>query len=250
MQPPFQVTFKHGSTATGVSLSENSDIPTALQQLGFTTPRPTLVIVGGASGLAPEDLEKLRSLFQDVLCPFAESLHSVVIDGGTDAGVMRLMGQARKATGSQFPLVGIVVQDKAIVPGSPSPSDDAADLEPYHTHFFLVPGQEWGEESNWIAEVATALSDEQPSMTLLINGGAIALHQDVPNSLEHARPVLVVGGSGRAADRLANALTGKTPDSEIQTLVNSGLLHTVDLTIGKDSLASELHQLFQVPQTL
>lgn len=245
MQLPFQVTFQNSSTAQGVYLAEVVDIPTTLQQLGLKIGCPTLVVVGGASGLAVEDLEKLRSLFKEVLCPFATASHFAVIDGGTDAGVMQLMGESREATGGEFPLIGVVVEKKAILPNRPSPSDDAADLEPRHTHFLLVPGSEWGEESEWMAQVATILSNGKPSMTLLINGGAIALNQDVPNSVEQVRPVLVIGGSGRSADRLANAVTGQTSDPEVQSLVDSGLIHTVDLSVGKELLKAALRQVLE-----
>lgn len=246
MQPPFQLTFEPGATAKGISISQKSELLIALKELGLKTSRPTLVIVGGASGLATDDLEKLRSLFQEVLCPFADSLNFTVIDGGTDAGVMQLMGQARTATSCQFPLLGVVVQQKAILPSCPAPAEDAAALEPNHTHFILVPGSEWGDESDWIADTATILSnDEHPSMTMLINGGAIALHQDVPNSLEHTRPVLIFAGSGRSADYLANAMTDKTADPEVQDLINSGLLYKVDLRTGKEALQSALQQLLQ-----
>lgn len=245
MQLPFQVTFNNGQIANAAYLSQFSDIPTMLPHLGFPMPRPTLVIVGGASGLSSEDLARLRSLFKEVVCPFVAAQNFAVIDGGTDAGVMQLMGQARAATGGQFPLMGIVVEQKTILPAQPSPSEDAVALEPYHTHFLLVPGQEWGEESPWIAQVATILAAGQPSFTVLINGGAIALHQDVPNSLGQIRPVLVIGGSGRAADRLANAITGKQIDPEIQNLVNSNLIHIVDLTVGQHQLITALHHVLR-----
>ncbi|MDX2228269.1 MAG: hypothetical protein NW220_01435 [Leptolyngbyaceae cyanobacterium bins.349] len=244
MQPPFPVTFKNGLTAEVTYLADAADIPVALQQFGLATACPTLVIVGGASGLSVEDFERLRSLFKEVVCPFAAAKNFAIIDGGTDAGVMQLMGQSRAETGGQFPLIGVVVEQKAILPASTPPSGDAAALEPYHTHFLLVPGQEWGEESPWIAQVATTLSAGQPSLTLLINGGAIALHQDVPNSLEQERPVLVIGGSGRSADRLALAMTGQKPDPEVQGMIDSGLLHTVDLTVGIELLRAALQRVF------
>ncbi|MDX2240094.1 MAG: hypothetical protein NW224_05355 [Leptolyngbyaceae cyanobacterium bins.302] len=242
MQSLFQLTFDNGATARGVSLSEDSEISSALQQLGFTTARPTLVIVGGASGLAVDDMEQLRSLFQNVLCSFADSFDFAVIDGGTDAGVMRLIGQSRSATGRKFPLLGVVVQAKAILPNTPAPTDDAATLEAHHTHFMLVPGSKWGDESDWIAKVATVLSNGKPSLTLLINGGEIALRQDVPNSIEQARPVLIISGSGRSADRLADAINGKTSDPEVQNLINSGLLYTVDLTVEQNLLQAALQK--------
>lgn len=243
MKPTFQLTFANGRTAAGAYIAEPADVEAILQTLGFKTACPSLVVVGGASGLAADDLEQLRSLFKDVLCPLAETFDFAVIDGGTDAGVMQLMGQARTDTGSSFPLIGVVVQTKAILPNASSESEDAAALEPHHTHFLLVPGDHWGEESTWIAQVATALVDRCPSITVLINGGAIALHQDVPNSLAHQRPVLVINGSGRAADRVAAAVMGKTPDPELQSLIDSGLIYVADLAAGPEALRSKLFQI-------
>lgn len=244
MQFPFQITFENQVTAQAISLSQLSELFNALEALGLK-PSPTLVIVGGANGLSAEKLVELRSLFEQVLCPFIDSFNLTVIDGGTDAGVMQLIGQARQATGCQFPLVGVVVQQKAMLPSGSRLTDDVAALEPHHTHFILVPGCEWGDESVWIAESATVLSREKLSMTLLINGGAIALHQDVPNSLIHQRPVLIIAGSGRSSDRLANALNGKTSDPELQDLVDSGLLHNVDLESGEGVLKAAIQQVWQ-----
>ncbi|MEO1294326.1 MAG: hypothetical protein AAFW75_00710, partial [Cyanobacteria bacterium J06636_16] len=57
------------------------------------------MIVGGASGLDTDRQVQLESLFNRVLAPLAEELQLYVVDGGTDAGVMRLMGQARTTIG-------------------------------------------------------------------------------------------------------------------------------------------------------
>lgn len=244
-----QFQFQNRLMADGIYLSEATKIATALHHLGIKPSCPTLVVVGGASGLTDNDLERLRSLFKEVICPIANTAGFVVVDGGTDAGVMRLMGQARAETGGTFPLIGVVVKAKVRLPNAPAADEDAADLEPHHTHFLLVPGKEWGEESSWIAEVATVLADGHPSITLLINGGAIALHQDVPNSLDHNRPVLVVAGSGRAADRLAAALSEPASDLELQSLVKSGLLHTIRLTDGLDAIRAAVQQVLEAARS-
>jgi hypothetical protein len=54
-----------------------------------------VVIGGGASLISEEDLQRLQRLFSKVLAPLAQELGVIVADGGTDAGVMRLMGQRR-----------------------------------------------------------------------------------------------------------------------------------------------------------
>jgi hypothetical protein len=100
-------------------------------------------------------------------------------------------------------------------------------LQPHHTHFLLVPGDHWGDESPWIARVATLLAGEAPSVTLLVNGGEIS-RQDVAHSLAAGRPVLVVAGTGRLADELAGSQE------------RSPLLQVVDLAAGSDAVAGRL----------
>ncbi|WP_432813307.1 hypothetical protein [Pantanalinema sp. GBBB05] len=241
METFFELVFQQGQKAIAAYLDSITSLPTALEQLGLTTSRPTLVLIGGASGLTDQDADQLKTLFQEVICPLAEAAGWSVIDGGTDAGVMRLIGQAYQKLQCTFSLLGVVVQDKAITPGATHTVDeDAAELEPHHTHFLLVPGQQWGDESAWIAQVAALLSPENASATIVINGGEITLKQDIPNSLKHQRPVLVLAGTGRTADRVAAVATGQTSDAEIQSLIDSGLIVAIDWLQNQDMLYQKL----------
>ncbi len=45
-------------------------------------------------------------LIERALIPLCEELGAAIVDGGTDAGLMRLVGRARTATHAQFPLIG------------------------------------------------------------------------------------------------------------------------------------------------
>jgi len=69
-----------------------------------------------------------------------------------------------------------------------------------------VPGENWGDESRWLSRVAQTLAEDRPTVTILINGGEIAL-RDVQHSVDAHRPVLVLEGSGRAAEDLATGST-------------------------------------------
>ena len=151
---------------------------------------------------------------------------AVGVDGGTRAGVMRLFGETRAAHGPSFPLVGVVAAGMVKLPGQPVHRDDQADLEPNHTHFIVVPGDEWGAESPWIACAATQLAEHRPSITVLINGGQIA-YSDVERSVEAGRRVVVIAGSGRTADTLADALAGSSGDARAAGLATSGLLTSI-----------------------
>lgn len=243
MKSAHSLTFSNQAVAHAVELTATDQVAAALQLLNMPTPQQTLVVVGGASGLTEAYLSHLERLFMEVICPFVEAQQLVVVDGGTDSGVMRLLGTARTQSGGSFPLLGVVVKSKTFLPGEAPTANDAAALEPNHTHFVLVPGQDWGDESAWIAQVADTLAGGQPSATLLINGGAIALYKDVPNSLDSQRPVLVIAGSGRAADQLAAALDGGN-DAQLEPLINTGLIQAVALSDGAAQVKQALRDVF------
>ncbi|MEZ2320484.1 MAG: hypothetical protein ACBR15_15935 [Microcoleus sp.] len=228
MQESFSIEFSNGQTAKALYPQANADLTLTLEQLGLSSPRPVIVVVGGASKLSEVDRERLRSLFLTVLAPLAESLNAYVVDGGTDAGIMQMMGETRYQTGGTFPLIGVTCVGLATLPNQPPPAEDACALEPHHTHFVLVPGSQWGDESAWIAQIASVLSGGLSSVTVLINGGEITW-KDAAESVEAQRPIVAIAGSGRTADILVAALNGTVTDDRACALVDSGLLQAVDL---------------------
>ncbi len=216
------------------------DLSTIPPSLGIDHSRPVLVIVGGASKLSDADLQRVQSLFTQALAPLAQDLDLVVIDGGTDAGVMRLMGQARRAIGCTFPLVGVIPAGLAELPNTAPPCDDAAEIELNHSHCLLVPGCAWGDESAWIADLASVIATAHPSVTVLINGGEVSW-KDVAESVRVQRPTLIIAGSGRAADVLAAALRGEAVnDDRAAPLLASGLLQSIELHEDPAVLAATL----------
>ena len=236
-----EVTFSKTHRARAVTVHHPTQLPQAFQHLGLAHPMPSLVLIGGASRISSADQALLRSLFVQVLAPLAETLNAVVIDGGTNSGIMAMMGRARHRLHATFPLLGIAPQGAVALPGQPLPHDEAAPLEPHHTHFILVPGSQWGDESAWIAEAASTLSGHQPSVTILINGGEVTW-RDAEENVGAGRPVIAIAGSGRAADALATALEGKITDERARRIVESGLLHAIDLHSSKE-LTQTLGQL-------
>jgi len=132
-------------------------------------------------------------------------------------------------------MVGVAAVGTVTLPGA-SPSERTAALEPHHTHFVLVPGGEWGDEAAWISRVATALAGPRPSATVLVNGGVTAW-RDVEESVAVGRPVIVVDGSGRAADDIAAAVRGAAIGGRGYRLAESGLVQAVSLDAGPGDLA-------------
>lgn len=220
-----------------VLLDSDRDLQNALDRLGLKN-GPVLVLVGGAGSMHPlTEPPGLHKLFFEVLAPLAESLHAIVIDGGTDVGIMRLMGAARSGIRGTFPLLGIAAIGTVDLPDRSGQGPETAALEPRHSHFLIVPGSRFGEESPWIAKAASRLAEGHRSLTLVINGGAITL-RDISFSVREKRPVLVISGSGRTADRVADALAGRDLDPEIRSLVSSGLIEALEI----DRDAAEITQ--------
>ncbi len=189
-----QLSLKHGQTVRAVNIAEDQEIPEALTQLGIHHPRPVIVLVGGAGGIGWLDRFPMRKAIR-IVAQLAEKTHSAVVDGGTQAGIMAEIGKQRKQDKFSFPLMGVVFDSLLMK----EKTQDV--LDPNHTHFFLIPGGNWGDESAWISKIATALAGDKKSITILVNGGRIS-RQDVEYSLLENRPTFVMRGTGRMADEI------------------------------------------------
>lgn len=255
-EQPANRQFANGQSAQVVQVRQKLDIPIALQTLGLY-PRPTLVLIGGASCVSSSDADRIQRLFVEVLAPLVEELGAIVVDGGTNAGVMQLIGQARSTLSATFPLVG--VSPIQLVHFSNSLSDQSGDrmgastrsnpcspvptvaLEPHHTHFILVPGGAWGDESSWLAWIASSLAGNHPSIAVLVNGGKVSL-VDVQWNVAEGRPIVILAGSGRLADEIADAIRypGSCGRETIASVVQSGCLSLLELSAPINELAASL----------
>jgi hypothetical protein len=193
-----QLTLKRGITVGAVNIADNKEIPEALNRLEIPHPKTVIVLVGGAGGIGWLDKFPMRKAI-GIIARLAEETQSVVVDGGTQAGIMTEIGRQRKRNKFSFPLVGVVF-DSLLMKEEPQ-----SILDPNHTDFFLVPGDDWGDESGWISKIATSISGNEKSITILVNGGKIS-RTDVEYSLLENRPTVIMRGTGRLADEIT--LTG------------------------------------------
>jgi hypothetical protein len=210
----------------GVQVSEATELTAAMEALGLHPPRPTVVVIGGAASLEKTGIDGLRPVFATGITPVMQRYGAVGVDGGTPFGVMRLFGEARAAAVPTFPLIGVVAAGTVQLPRGQALAHAETVLEAHHTHFVIVPGDNWGDEAPWIARTATVLAGAAPSITVLMGGGQIA-YADVRHSVEAGRRVVVVAGSGGTADGLADALAGAPPDDRAAALIGSGLIGVV-----------------------
>src|SRR5688500_16049161 len=157
-----QLSLKRGVKARAANISEEKQIPEALTQLEVPHPNKVIVLVGGASGIGWLDTFPMRKAIR-IIARLAEETGSIVVDGGTQAGIMTEIGKQRKRNKFSFPLIGVVF-DSLLMQQEPK-----SILDPNHTHFFLIPGEDWGDESAWISKIATVISGGQKSITILVN---------------------------------------------------------------------------------
>jgi SLOG in TRPM, prokaryote len=199
-----KIFFPH-QPALSVFPDEPSDLEQAISELGLKGRYPVIVLIGGEIEAQQADLTR-RAI--ELISRTAEALHAIVICGGTDMGVMAEIGQIRSRNGYKFPLMGITPEKLVTWPGGPRSTKflwwgkQLWQLEPHYSHFILVPGSQFGDESPWIVDTATMLSKDQRSVTILINGGEVS-RKDIQLSLENGRPVIVLSRTGRLADELA-----------------------------------------------
>jgi SLOG in TRPM, prokaryote len=212
-----------------VRVGQVEGLPAALDELAVRRGRPVLLLVGGAAGMADEHLEILRALLAEAVLPLLDRRGAAVVDGGTDSGVMQVIGRARAAAEHRFPLVGVAAEGTVDAGDRLSTNRDATALEPHHTHFVLVPGCAWGDESPWLGHVAEAIAEGGPILTVVVNGGEITF-DDVSASLSRRFPVLVLAGTGRAANAIADARSHRDADPRAAAISASPLTRVLPVT--------------------
>ena len=189
-----QIPFREGVNVRAANIKDDKDIREALTELQIPHPKTVIVLVGGAGGIGFWDKFPMRKAIR-IIARLAEETGSVVVDGGTQAGIMKEIGKQRKQNKFSFPLIGVVF-DSLLMKEEPD-----SILDPNHTHFFLIPGEDWGDESAWISKIATAIAGDLKSVTILVNGGNIS-RTDVQYSLLENRTAVVMRGTGRMANEI------------------------------------------------
>ena len=82
------------------------------------------------------------------------------------------------------------------------------------------------------------LARDRRSLTLLVNGGEIAL-RDAAASVAERRAVLVVVGSGRTADTIGRDVRRRTGDADTQEARDVGLMRIVEYTDGSGAAVAD-----------
>jgi hypothetical protein len=195
--------------------------------------------------MPPDILNPLINLFAEV-GKLVRDDGITVIDGGTEAGVMRLMGQALRQAGAAVTHIGILPA-QAIVDDNGTRGEDI--LDPNHNYFVLVEGNEWGNETEVMYRLGDYLAADIPSIALLINGGGIAL-REIEKNVEQGREIVVITGSGRLADEIAYAIVNLDQHvrPRIAAVVRDGKFTLFNLIAPPNKLAEILKQRLTKPE--
>jgi hypothetical protein len=128
-------------------------------------------------------------------------------------GLPTLLGQAAADGGGALSLLGVAPAGLLELPGDPDAG--AEPPVPGLSHLLSTPGTDWGDELGAKFDLAQALLAQgaPPPLLLLIGGGAGAL-SEVLLAVRRGWPVLLVEGSGGAADALARQLAQGEADGD------------------------------------
>ena len=238
------ITFDNGNHAVVVTAGRDADAQTILKTLDIAQPQALIMVFGGAKGLDASRKARLVEVFTNAIAPAAAELGALVMDGGTQSGVMAMIGEALARDGRGSQLLGIAPAGKVTYPGGPSDAgiSDGAPLEPNHSHFVLVESDEWGGESGTMFKVAKALN--VPVATMLINGGQIAASEAL-QSVRNGWQLFVIEGSGRFADELSAAVRDGqvTKSVEVSEIARSGRVTLFPVDDPAKKLRDELSRL-------
>ncbi len=232
-----------GVPAMGVRVSNHDDPAKVTVTLDLIEPRPAIFILGGAMDMASDEMKVTGPIIEEGLARFAQENGIAIVDGGTNSGVMKLMGEARHKNGASFPLIGVAPINLVKYKGYDNPN--GYDLDPGHSHFVLTSEGDWGDETDMIVQLAYALtgSGQCPGLGLVINGGNI-VRQEVYRLTVTERlkfPMLVLEGSGRFADTLAKAIrTGETDDDELKAIIDKDKIELLSVDLGPQGVARKL----------
>ena len=201
--------------------------------LGIAGPRPVLLVIGGADGLPKAAEPQIRALVDAGVVPAVETVGPVVVDGGTAAGIMAIVGEAIAAAHVQVTVLGVAPAGRVTwkddtrtgTSGPPSSSPTTA-------HFILADSDSWGGETPLLFEVVEAIADPVAD-SRPCRGRRPGTVREVASAVRRGIPVIALAGSGGVADDLAEAATARAAN-RVPKVGNpdlTAILGEIDLTV-------------------
>ena len=182
-----------------------------VHELGIEAHKAVVLIIGGAEGVDEKLKPRLIQLFSRAIARAAADASAVIIDGGTESGVMAMMGQGVADRGFKSALIGVAPIGLVTYPGSSATG--GTPLDPHHSHFVLVEGNIWGSELPTIFNLAKLLTSKAPGVAIIASGGANSTNEAL-QAVRQNLPLIVIEGSGGLADEIAGAWKARNTPPE------------------------------------
>ncbi len=244
------IVFPNGNSAHTVFAPIGTNAQDLLQLLNIPTYNDLIMLVGGASLMDEKLYPNLESLFTHGIAHLAVIRKALIIDGGTQAGVMELMGKGVTAQRHRFPLLGVSPGKVVTYPGEFSNNivdHERVPLDPNHSHFVLVQTNKWGGETETMYQLAHLYAQSCPSVAMVVNGGSIA-KKEILYNVRQGRPIILFTGSGRVADEIA-VLWQEKPSSfstpDLAEIIQHGNIHLFPITSAEAELVQLVQSLLQ-----
>lgn len=240
------IDFENHNKAVAVSVAANTDAKAIVAALDIKSCEAVILVLGGADSVDEKLIPRLTQLFGRGVARAAVEAKAVIIDGGTQAGVMAMMGEGVAGRGNQSLLVGVAPAGLVSYPGGPTAGTP---LEPNHSHFVLVEGKTWGSETSTMFNLASVLMNrtteaeklegkpplqgadkavkKAPGIAILAGGGPVS-KDEVLRAIRQNLSLIVIEGSGGLADEIAAAWKAKAtlPDDPMMAeIIADGDIH-------------------------
>lgn len=240
------IQFLNGHCASSVVAPLGADVKEILDALNIQRPGALIMIAGATSELSEEITSHLAQLCSLGIMPTVNKKNAMIIDGGTQVGIIKLIGLSANEWGHRLNLLGITCAGLVTYPGGPSIKEELRDmsapLDPNHSHFVLVQTEIWGRETETMYALAQLISKGIPVITLVINGGNIAKNE-VLYSVRHGWPLLIIEGTGRLADEISTLWREKPSsikDEEMREIISKAPISLFPLRGSPRDLEKEL----------
>lgn len=253
------IKFPNGNIATAVRVNTHSEPRLILDALQIPSPKNLILLSGGAGKMDNTQNARLMQLFNRGIAQVASETQALLLGGGTQSGVMAMLGEGVAARGHKTPILGVSPYGKVTYPEKTDAvtDTDSAPLEPNHSHFVLVETDchshdGWGCETSLMYRLAEVYTKTLPALTLLVNGGAIC-KQEILHSVRLGIPILIVQGSGRFADELATCKLNPPDfieDPVLAEIIDEGELYLFPLEGSLNEFERLVYRLLRGDNTL
>jgi hypothetical protein len=213
------IRFPGGHTARALDVPPGTSAEDILRCLSLAPAPALLILNGGTTNSVNAAQLRVEELLYEGLARLAAQQGLAAVTGGTDVSLFASFAEGLAYWEKRAACIGVAVRPLVTWPGrpvtnAPSPANcEPAPLEPHHTHFALVEGNTWGDETPTMYALAAALSRARPSVAVFAGGGEITLREMLANAAQ-GRPMILLAGSGRVTDIVLGNIPPATPETQ------------------------------------